>query len=143
MPPEHPEFRPCNSSNNLIGGDIDEKAVTLAQKRLSQHYLHLQNWDARQLPVEPNSVDCIICNLPFGKRFSSTQENKKLYNQLITNWVTKLKKKGRMVLLTADTKSLEYALNQKQLRWEYRCKVKVLGTWASIYLIELTLDTTR
>ena len=132
-----------NSSNNLIGGDIDERAVTLAQKRLSQHYLHLQNWDARQLPVEPNSVDCIICNLPFGNRFSSTQENKNLYNQLITNWVTKLKKKGRMVLLTADTKSLEYALNQKRLRWEYRCKVKVLGTWASIYLIELTLDTTR
>ena len=133
-----------NSSNNLIGGDIDQRAVTLARKRLSRYHLHLQNWDARQLPVEPNSVDCIICNLPFGNRFSSTQENKNLYNQLVTNWGTKLKKKGRMVLLTADTKNLEDVLNQKQLSWEHCCRVKVLGTWASIYLIEPTdLSTTK
>ena len=48
-----------------------------------------------------------------------------------------------MVLLTADTKNLEDVLNQKQLSWEHCCKVKVLGTWASIYLIEPTdLSTT-
>ncbi len=125
------------SSTNLRGGDIDRKAIELAQRRFSKYDLSLQHWEARELPIEQDSVDCIICNLPFGQQFSSIQKNKKLYSQLITDWVKRLKNNGRMVLLTADTKRLENVLNQQKLRWKNCWRAKVLGNWASVYLVTL------
>ncbi len=96
----------------------------------------VQQWDARDLPLPNETIDGIVTNLPFGKEYSSPEENKTLYRELIRHWTIKLQPQGRMVLLTADTKTLEPILTHFNLPWSIAFRVKVLGQWANAYLAQ-------
>jgi hypothetical protein len=41
-----------------------------------------------------------------------------------------------MVLLTSDSRSLERCLSDLSLSWRKECRVKVLGVWAAIYVVD-------
>lgn len=113
------------------GGDIDAEAVDMARAGLGG--VALEAWDARRLPLERHSVDCVLTNLPFGRQYGSTEDNRRLYGELLQHWSQKLRPGGRMVLLTADAAALEYHLGTLGFRWYIAARVKVLGVWARIY----------
>ena len=119
----------------FTGGDIDTEAVELTMQRLNGREAKVQEWDATKLPLDASSADCIVCNLPFGKQYSTETENRTLYPALVRSWTEKLKPGGRMILLTSDGTTLERALKQQGLSWSVASKVKVLGVWAKIYRI--------
>ena len=119
----------------FIGGDSDPEALVSAKQRLWKHDLCLREWDATQLPLELSSIDCFVCNLPFGQQYSTAGNNRDLYPRLVSNWLARLKPKGRIVLLTADTKTMGKILGLLDLKWKASWKVKVLGTWATTYRI--------
>jgi len=118
------------------GGDSSEEAVHLARERLAAYGIAIQRWDARKLPLDEHEVDCIVCNLPFGKGYSTPEENPALYRALVSHWRGKLKPGGRMVLLTADSSAMEACLRGSGLSWREECRAKVLGTWATVYSVE-------
>ena len=124
-----------NTGAVFIGGDSDRQAIKLAKESLSRTNVSLQQWDATRLPVNSSTIDCIVCNLPFGQQFSTQKDNQDLYPMLIDNWMVGLKAKGRMVLLTADSTTLENSFQRQNLRWQVVWKVKVLGVWANAYQI--------
>jgi tRNA G10 N-methylase Trm11 len=117
------------------GGDSSEEAVRLARERLAPYGIAIQQWEARRLPLEEREIDCIVSNLPFGKEYSTADENRGLYRALVSHWQGKLKPGGRMILLTADSSALESCLRGSPLSWRGECRVKVLGTWATIYSV--------
>jgi len=118
------------------GGDSAQDAVNLARQRLGGYGIAIERWDARRLPLDEGAIDCIICNLPFGKRYSTPDENPSLYRALVAHWQRKLKPRGRMVLLTADSRALEGCLVGLGLGWRRECRAKVLGAWATVYVVE-------
>jgi SAM-dependent methyltransferase len=118
------------------GGDSSDDAVRLARERLAAYGIPIQRWDARRLPLDEDEVDCIVCNLPFGKGYSTPEENPALYRALVSHWRGKLKPAGRMILLTADSSAMEACLRGLGLSWREECRAKVLGTWATIYSVE-------
>lgn len=122
-----------NGQATYLGGDIDGEAVAIGTRRSAGKGVQLQEWDARELPLVDRSVDCILCNLPFGKQYSSAEANAALYPALMKSWLTKLKPGGRMVLLTSDSQNLERSLSACGLIWWVAGEVKVLGEWARIY----------
>jgi len=117
----------------IIGGDLEEDAVNICADRFRNRAIQVHQWDARKLPLPDQSVDCFLCNLPFGKQFSTTAANEGLYPLLLSEWARKLKANGRMVLLTSDSQNLERSLAGHRLKWWVSGKVKVLGEWAKIY----------
>ena len=131
------EVRLQNPNTKLIGGDIDKQAVHIAKERLSNLDIEIYKWEATELPFQKGKVDGIVCNLPFGKKYSSKFDNMNLYPKLLSEWITKLKPSGRIVLLTSDDKTLMHSIKGLNLRWEKLYKVKVLGEWATCYKITL------
>ncbi|KAH9577474.1 putative RNA methylase domain [Trypanosoma melophagium] len=63
-----------------------ENAATALRQLLAPHY-HLNSeafhWDATKLPLRDNSVDCVISDLPFGRRCGSHKANTKLYPMML------------------------------------------------------------
>jgi 23S rRNA G2445 N2-methylase RlmL len=41
--------------------------------------IEVKPWDARELPLDENSVNAVVCNLPFGVQISTPEENRRLY----------------------------------------------------------------
>jgi len=122
-----------------VGGDSAQEAVDLAGQRLAAYGIPIRRWDARELALDDAQIDLIVCNLPFGKRYSTARQNPALYRALLRNWRGKLRPRGQMVLLTSDSQSLEHCLLGLGLGWREECKVKVLGVWAAIYTVENAL----
>ena len=126
-----------NKHARYVGGDIAGDAAAESAVSLAGKGVDVREWDARDLPLEPATVDCFICNLPFGRQYSTPVANEALYPALLSNWTEKLKQGGRMVLLTADSAAVERALDTCGPAWRTEHKVKVLGTWANIYTVQV------
>jgi tRNA G10 N-methylase Trm11 len=126
-----------NNNAKYIGGDRDPKAISIAKSRIDYHKnnVELQIWDAKKLPFKEKEIDLIVTNLPYGKQFSSESRNHKLYDELLNHWNSLLKESGKMLLLTADNKSIENNLNKHKFGWYINFKVKVLGLWAKAYMV--------
>jgi len=124
-----------NDAATYAGGDIDAEAVQTCKARLSGANAEIRQWDATDLPFPDQNIDCILCNLPFGKQFSTTGDNEILYPRLISAWAGKMKPGGRMVLLTSDCQNLENSLTRCGLSFRMACEVKILGEWARIYKV--------
>jgi tRNA G10 N-methylase Trm11 len=125
-----------NPDAQYLGGDAAAEAVALAASSLSAERIPVLRWDATNLPLRPESVHCVVCNLPFGKQYSTRTDHRVLYRALLSDWIGGLTPDGRMVLLTSDTQALEHSLGKTGLAWSVVCKVKVLGVWARIYRAE-------
>lgn len=122
----------------FAGGDSDGIAVEMAARRLAKQGVSIRQWDATNLPSELRLADCIVCNLPFGKQYSTREQNRSLYPALIGHWIRRLKTTGRLVLLTADSNTLERVLRQNRLNWRTEWKARVLGLWATAYKVVLS-----
>lgn len=124
----------------LYGGDIRPEALEVALTNIGNKYkpIDVREWDARDLPLENESVDKVVCNLPFGKQIGSPEENLELYGSALGEIVRVLKSGGRAVLLTSDIPLLKRRLGSYQelriIREERH--IKILGCLATILVLQ-------
>ena len=117
----------------LIGGDISTEALRATVTNFGRQHQPRQffHWNARTLPLQPNTVDKIVCNLPFGETIGNVSQLTNLYPDCLTEFARVLKPRGRMVLLTSQRELLEKALKQRRsLRVTQHLTVDVRGVRA-------------
>ena len=122
----------------LIGGDTSTEALdaTLANFGRQHQPRQFCHWDARTLPLQSNTVDKIVCNLPFGETIGNVPQLTNLYRQCLGEYTRVLKPRGRMVLLTSQREFLDAGLKQRRsLKISQRLTVDVRGIRAWIYVI--------
>ncbi len=122
----------------LIGGDISTEALAATQTNFGRKHRPRQffQWDARTLPLQQNTVDKIVCNLPFGETHGNVRHLMNLYRHCLRQFAIVLKPRGCMVLLTSQRQLLDTLLRQHQtLRIARRLVVDIRGTRAWIFRI--------
>ncbi|HYL60808.1 MAG TPA: methyltransferase domain-containing protein [Candidatus Acidoferrales bacterium] len=120
----------------LIGSDRDSAALAAAETNVGARYkpIRLENWDAASLPLEDSSVTSIVTNLPWGVRYGTHGENRKLYPVWLKEFGRVLKSGGAMVLLTAEWRLMRDLERARKIAPAKIIRVSVLGTPASIYV---------
>ena len=63
-------------------------------------------WDVSMIPLRDNSVDVVICDMPFGRRSGSYMENSSLYPKFMNEMARIITPQGRLILLTLQKKLL-------------------------------------
>jgi tRNA (guanine6-N2)-methyltransferase len=124
----------------LIGSDRDPAAIRAARANVGPRYkpIDLEGWDAGAIPLADASVNAIITNLPWGVRYSTHGENRRLYPDWIAEFDRLLAAGGRMVLLTAEWRIMQEQIARGRIRPEKIIRANILGAPASIYLCRKT-----
>src|SRR3984885_15431428 len=119
----------------LLGGDSDRDTLEAARENIGPRYkpIELKQWDATALPLENNSVDKIVSNLPWGMKHGSHSENRRLYPRLIGEFRRVLKPGGTMVLLSAEMRLMSELWTHAHLRPSRILHVTVLGAPPAFY----------
>ncbi len=122
----------------LIGGDVSTEALDATGTNFGRQHQPRQffHWDARSLPLHPNTVDKIVCNLPFGETIGNVPQLTNLYRRCLREYERVLKPRGRMVLLTSQRELFNNELKQRRaLKVNQQLTVDVRGMRAWIYVI--------
>ena len=120
----------------LLGSDRDAAALAAARVNVGARYkpIQLENWDAGALPLGDASVDKIVTNLPWGLRYGSHGENRKLYPIWFREFGRVLKSGGMMVMLTAEWRLMRDLERTRKIAPSKIIRVSVLGKPAAIYI---------
>ena len=122
----------------LIGGDVSTEALdatvtNFGRKHQPRQFFH---WDARTLPLRSNTVDKIVCNLPFGEAIGNVPQLTNLYRHCLKEYARVLNPRGRMVLLTSqDTLFYSELKQRRSLRTTQQLTVDVRGMRAKMYVV--------
>ncbi len=120
----------------LMGSDRDPAALAAARVNVGARYkpIQLENWDAGALPLADASVDKIITNLPWGLRYGSHGENRKLYPRWFQEFARVLRCGGAMVMLTAEWRLMRELERAGKIAPSRIIRVSILGKPAAIYV---------
>jgi tRNA (guanine6-N2)-methyltransferase len=120
----------------LLGSDRDSAALAAARINVGTRYkpIQLENWDAGALPLGDASVDKIVTNLPWGLRYGSHGENRKLYPLWFREFGRVLKNGGIVVMLTAEWRLMRELERTRKIAPSKIVRVSVLGKPAAIYV---------
>ena len=120
----------------LLGSDRDAAALAAARVNVGARYkpIQLENWDAGALPLGDASIDKIITNLPWGLRYGTHGENRKLYPQWMREFARVLKRGGVTVMLTAEWRLMRDLARAGKIAPSRIIRVSVLGRPAAIYV---------
>ncbi len=120
----------------LLGSDRDRAALAAAEANVGNRYkpIQLENWDAGSLPLADRSVNAIVTNLPWGIRYGTHGENRKLYPRWFAEFDRVLKSGGTMVLLTAEWQLMRDLERGRKIAPSRTLRVSILGTPATIYI---------
>ena len=122
----------------LIGGDVSTEALDATVMNFGRQHQPRQffHWDARTLPLGTNTIDKIVCNLPFGETIGNVPQLTNLYRHCLKEYQRVLKPRGRMVLLTSQDTLFDDELRQRRsLKVSQRLTVDVRGMRAQMYVI--------
>ena len=119
-----------NPHTTYLGFDVDAEAVDLARARLAGKAEATVRDARRPWPDTPGSMDCVLCNLPWGGQFAVDD---RLVRDVVRNCRRSMTPDGRMVLLTTQTAMLEAALRESGFKWRRAAQVWVRGRRAVIY----------
>ncbi|HUY37427.1 MAG TPA: methyltransferase domain-containing protein [Candidatus Binataceae bacterium] len=124
----------------LIGSDRDSEALAAARLNVGPRYkpIRLEGWDAAAIPLTDSSVTKIVTNLPWGIRYGTHGENRKLYPAWIAEFNRVLAPGGRMVLLSAEWTLMRELAARRRIRIEKAIQVAILGARASIFICAKT-----
>lgn len=90
---------------------VAEAAANVADRHLADR-IDVRRGDAAALDLPDLSVDRVVCDLPFGKKVGSNQENRVLYPAILRDVERVLAADGRAVLLTDDKRFFEQAVQR-------------------------------
>jgi putative RNA methylase family UPF0020 len=93
----------------LIGSDLDEQAVRLAQNRFRRaKNVRLLHGDSARISFDGN-ITLTLANLPFGKQFKAEDGNKSLYETVLRQSLRRAAGNWRACFLTSDMGALRSA----------------------------------
>ena len=120
----------------LLGSDRDAPALAAARVNVGARYkpIQLENWDAGALPLGDGSVDKIVTNLPWGLRYGSHGENRKLYPLWFKEFARVLKSGGITAMLTSEWRLMRELERTRKIAPSRIIRVSVLGKPAAIYV---------
>jgi tRNA (guanine6-N2)-methyltransferase len=120
----------------LIGTDRDAAALEAARANVGPRYqpIRLERAGAAALPLDDASVDKVVTNLPWGRRFGSPAENRARYPKWIAEMQRVLRPGGTIVMLTAETRLMRELERRGVFTPSSIARVSVLGMPAAIYV---------
>ena len=120
----------------LLGGDSNPEGLAAARENVGPRYkpIELRQWDATALPIPDGEVTRIITNLPWGRKFGSHHDNRRLYPKLIKEFRRVLAPGGLMVLMTSESHLMREALEHHEIALNSMLAVTILGASAWIYV---------
>jgi len=120
----------------LAGFDRDPDAIAAAHENIGPRYrpLGLAQGDALRLPLGDGAATHLVTNLPWGTKYGSHGENRRLYPRLVEEFARVVRPGGRLVMLTAERMLMREVANRGFVRVESVRRVMILGAPAVIYL---------
>jgi tRNA (guanine6-N2)-methyltransferase len=120
----------------LAGFDRDAGAIAAAQENIGPRYrpIGLAESDALRLPLVSGAATHLVTNLPWGTKYGSHGENRRLYPRLVEEFARVVRPGGRLVMLTAERMLMREVANRGFVRVESVRRVTILGAPAVIYL---------
>lgn len=123
----------------LIGGDISTESLDATKKNFGRQHQPRQflQCEAEKLPIQPNAVDKIVCNMTINTRTrEEVSEISKFYGNALHQFENVLKPRGRMVLLTLDPLLLDKGIkHHPTLKVRQKVNVDVSGKKGRIFVI--------
>jgi tRNA (guanine6-N2)-methyltransferase len=120
----------------LAGFDRDPGAIAAAHENIGPRYrpIGLAQGDGLRLPLGKGAATHLVTNLPWGTRYGSHGENRRLYPRLIEEFARVVRPGGRLVMLTAERMLMREVASRGFVRVESVKRVMILGAPAVIYL---------
>ena len=120
----------------LAGFDRDPDAIAAAHENIGPRYrpLGLAQGDALRLPLGNGAATHLVTNLPWGTKYGSHGENRRLYPRLVEEFARVVRPGGRLVMLTAERMLMREVASRGFVRVESVKRVMILGAPAVIYL---------
>jgi 23S rRNA G2445 N2-methylase RlmL len=120
----------------LIGCDRASEALSAARENIGPRYkpLELHRWDATAIPLPDHSVTKIVTNMPWGVRYGSHEENRRLYPRILQEFNRLLTPRGKMVILTGEARLMTEAITKGLMRPDKILRVSILGASAAMYV---------
>jgi tRNA (guanine6-N2)-methyltransferase len=120
----------------LYCSDRDGEALAAARENVGPRYkpIALESWDARAIPLPDASVTKIVTNLPWGMRYGSHGENRRLYPQWMAEFNRLITNDGLLVMLTAEWRLMNELVQRHAIAPRKILRVTILGASASVYV---------
>jgi tRNA (guanine6-N2)-methyltransferase len=114
------------------GGDIDPEAVAASRANADAagFVIKVSEWDARKLPLEDQSVERVVTNLPWGKQIKIDDDLGWFYRELCAEMERVLMPAGRVAILTSTPHLLQF----DQLRLKDTIEISLFGQTPTIHL---------
>ena len=124
--------------SKVFGSDESAAAVSIAKRRLGGK-ASIRQCAVNDLSHDPGTFDRVMANLPWGKQVPVRAG---VYDAGLARMMDLVIDGGRVILLTPRRDLLEPTLRRLRARWS-ATPVRVLGTWASIYVVTKPRDFRR
>jgi SAM-dependent methyltransferase len=118
-----------------LGGDISRPALAAARRNLGAG-APLYRGDARFLPLAGQTVQRLVCNLPFGKRVGSHRQNVEFYPAFLSEVDRVLAPGGRALALTEEKRLFRQAAGATgRLRIDRELTLTTGGLHPSVFVL--------
>lgn len=125
---------------SIIGGDINQEAVKISQSNISSYDqtlgIELHTWDTTELPISDNSVNKIICNLPFGKQIE-VEDIDQFYQEVFQEFIRVTKSNGKIVILTSYIKTIELIRTCPEIHIKQTFETNLNGEVAQLIVLDI------
>lgn len=120
------------SGLKAMGSDIDYTAIRASRENAAGIQARIEQWDAAELPLEDDAVDCVVSNLPWGRQIRITASLATLYKCAFRQILRVAVPSGRIVLLT----SLPGLLSEFNSLCVERREISVFGQTPTVMIFE-------
>ncbi|KRY70818.1 THUMP domain-containing protein 3 [Trichinella pseudospiralis] len=140
----------CWPKSILLAGDSNCRALKrcemnvknfLTIQQTNSAIISIQRWNATKLPLTTASIDCIVTDLPYGRRSGSVRSNQTLYPALLNEFARVLKiGTGRACLVTNDKSTLTRSCMKVSNYFDCRklCHINIGGLYPAVYHFKRT-----